>query len=91
MMMNWSLAQLEWCWRLMKGGFLFYKTIRDIVERTYIRTFHLQYKNQSSDSKNQIISKLHEAFLEKWSMRHVRLAIAKTYNNKKKSFKIQYS
>jgi hypothetical protein len=65
----------------------FYKTMRDIVERTYRRTFHLQYINQSNDSKNQVISKLQEAFPEQWSMRPVRLAIEKTYNNKKESFK----
>ena len=61
--------------------------MRDIVERTYKRTFHLQYKNQSTDSKNKIICKLQEAFQEQWSMRLVRLAIEKTYNNKKESLK----
>jgi hypothetical protein len=69
-------------------GKLFYKTLRDILEITYKHTFHLQYKNQSNDSKNQVIHKLHEAFMEQWSMRPVRLAIAKTYSNKKKSFKV---
>jgi hypothetical protein len=64
-----------------------YKTMMDIVERTYKRTFHLQYRNQYNDSKNQVISKLHEVLLEKWSMRPVILAIEKTYNNKKESFK----
>jgi hypothetical protein len=59
----------------------FYKTMRNIVELTYTRTFHLQYKNQSNDSKNQVISKLQEAFPEQWSMRPLRLAIEKTYNN----------
>jgi hypothetical protein len=44
-------------------GKLFYKTLRDIVERTYRHTFHLQYKNQSNDSKNQVIHKLQEEFL----------------------------
>jgi hypothetical protein len=39
-------------------GKLFYKTLRDIVERMYRRTFHLQYKNQLNDSKNQVIDKL---------------------------------
>ena len=39
-------------------GKCFYNTMRDTVERTYRHTFHLQYKNQSSDSKNQIIQKL---------------------------------
>ena len=57
--------------------------MRDIVERTYKRTFHLQYRNQSNDLKNQVICKLQEVFPEKWLMRPVRLAIAKTYNNKK--------
>jgi hypothetical protein len=71
-------------------GKLFYKTLRDIVERMYRCTFHLQYKNQSNDSKNQVIHKLQEAFPEQWSMRPVRLAIEKTYNNKKKSFKRYY-
>ena len=46
----------------------FYNTMRDKVERTYMRTFHLQYKNQSNDLKNQVICKLQEAFLEIWSM-----------------------
>jgi L-serine deaminase len=40
----------------------FYKAMKDIMEQTYRRNFHLQYKNQSNDSKNQVISKLHEAF-----------------------------
>ena len=53
----------------------------------YICYFHLQYKNQSNDSKKQILSKLQEEFLENWSMRHVRLLIAKTYNNKKEGMK----
>ena len=44
-------------------GIDFYKTMRNIVEQTYKRTFHLQYKNQSNVSKNQVIYKLHEAFL----------------------------
>ena len=35
-------------------GKCFYNTMRDIVERTYRRTFHLQYKNQFIDSKNQV-------------------------------------
>jgi hypothetical protein len=67
--------------------YLFYKTMRDIVERTYRQTFHLQYINQSNDSKNQVIYKLEEAFPEQWSMRHVRIGVEKTYNNKKESFK----
>ena len=68
----------------------FYQTLRNIVERTYRHTLHLQYKNQSTDSKNQVIHKLHEVFPNQWSMRYARLAITKTYNNKKKSFKIYY-
>ena len=45
-----------------------YNTIRDIMERTHRYTFHLQYKNQSSDSKNQVIQKLEEVFSNQWSM-----------------------
>ena len=55
----------------------FYKTMRDIVEQTYRRSFHLQYINQFNDSKNWV------TFPKQWSMRPVRFAIAKTYNNKK--------
>ena len=58
------------------------------MEWKYRRTFHLQYRNQSNDSKNQVISKLHEAFPEQWSMRPVRLAITTTYNNKNNHSKI---
>jgi hypothetical protein len=68
-------------------GKLFYRALKDIVERTYKCNFHLQYKNRSSDSKNHVICTLQEAFLEPWSMRPVRLAIEKTYNNKKQSYK----
>ena len=64
-------------------GKCFYNTMRDIVERTYRRTFHLQYKNLSNDSKNQVIKKLQQVFSEQWSMQFVRLAIEKIYNNKK--------
>ena len=39
-------------------GKCFYETLRDIVEITYRRTFHLEYKNKSRDSKNQVIHKL---------------------------------
>ena len=39
-----------------RGKYL-YNTMRDIVERTYKHTFHLQYKNKSSDSKKQVIQK----------------------------------
>jgi hypothetical protein len=70
-----------------KRGIFFYKTMRDIAEQTYRHSFHLQYINKSNDSKNQVIFKLQETFLEKWSMRPIRLAIKKTYNNKKESFK----
>ena len=72
------------------GGKLFYRTLRDIVEIAYRCTFHLQYKNQSNDSKNQVIHKLEEVFPLQWLMRPVRLAIEKTYNNKKESFKKYY-
>lgn len=64
--------------------------MRDIVERTYRHTFHLHYKNQSDESKNQLITKLQEAFLEQWALRPVRLAMAKTYNNKNEYFKRYY-
>jgi hypothetical protein len=66
---------------------LFYIALRYIVERTYRCNFHLQYKNQSNDFKNQVICTLQEAFSESWSMRPMRLAIEKTYNNKKESIK----
>ena len=69
-----------------KGKYV-YKSLRDVVERMYILTFHLQYKNQSNDSKNQIVSKLQEKFPENWSMRHVRLLIEKMYNKKKEGMK----
>ena len=36
----------------------FYKSLRDLVERMYRHFFYLQYKNQSNDSKNQILCKL---------------------------------
>ena len=36
----------------------FYKTLSNLVEQMYRRSFHLQYKNQSKYSKNQILSKL---------------------------------
>ena len=57
MMGNWCLVQLEWRWKLMKRK-KNYKTLRDIVEKMYRRTFYLQYKNQFNDSKTQVISKL---------------------------------
>jgi hypothetical protein len=63
-------------------GKLFYKTFRDIVERTYRHTFHSHYKNQSNKFKNQVIHKLQEEFLEQWLMRPLRLAIEKNCNNK---------
>ena len=53
----------------------------------YRHFFHLQYKNQSNNSKNQILCKLQEVFPQNWSMRHVRLLIEKTYNNKKEEMK----
>ena len=65
----------------------FYKTLRDLVEWMYRWSFHLQYKNQNNDSKNQILSKLQEKFPENWSMRHGIILIAKTYNNKKEGMK----
>ena len=61
-MMNWYSFHLEWCWKLMGGGIFFYKTMINIVDRTYRHAFHLQYKNQSNDSKNQIIQKLWQTF-----------------------------
>ena len=61
----------------------FYKSLRDLVEQMYRCYFHLKYKNQSNYVKNQILSKLQEEFQENWSMRHVRILIEKTYNNKK--------
>jgi plasmid rolling circle replication initiator protein Rep len=64
-------------------GNMFYKALRDIVENTYRRHFHLQYKNQSNDFKNQVMHILQEAFLEPWSLRPVRLAIKITHDNKK--------
>ena len=66
----------------------FHKSLRDLVEQMYKFSFHLQYKNPSNDSKNQIISKLQEEFPENWSTRHVRLLIAKTYNKKKRNEKV---
>lgn len=71
-------------------GNCFYNTMRDIVERTYRHTFHLQYKNRSSDSKSQVIHKLYETFPKQWAIQFVRLAIEKTYNNKKESYKKYY-
>ena len=62
---------------------MFLYTLRDIMEKTYRCTFHLQYKTQSTVSKNQAIHKQQKTFLEQWSMQHVRLAMAKTYNSKK--------
>ena len=39
-------------------GKQYFKTLRDIRERMYRHTFHLQYKNQSNDSKNRVIRKI---------------------------------
>ena len=61
------------------------------MEQMYRFSFHLQYKNQSNDSKNKILSKLQEEFPENWSISHVGLLIEKTYNNKKEGMKKQYS
>ena len=44
--------------QLNERGKYFYSAMRDILEITYRRTLHLQYKNQSSYSKNQVIHKL---------------------------------
>ena len=41
-----------------KRGENFYKCLRDLVETMYRRSFHLQYKSQTNDSKNQILCKL---------------------------------
>ena len=68
-------------------GKFFYKSLRDLEEWMYRRSFHLQYKNQSNDSKNQILFKLQDEFPENWSMRQVKLLIAKMYNNKKEGMK----
>ena len=68
-------------------GKTFYKTLRDLVERMYRHSFHLQYKNQSSGSKNQILSKLQDEFLENWLMRHVRILIVKTYKKEEEGMK----
>ena len=87
MMMNWSLSSSGVVTEVNERGIFFNKIMRDIVEQTYRCTFHLQYRNQYNHPKNQVISKLQEAFTEQWSMRPVRLAIEKKYNNKKESFK----
>ena len=71
----------------IRGKDYYKKTMTDIVERTYRYNFHLQYRNQSNDSKNRVIYKLQETFTVQLSMRHVKLAIAKTYNSKKESLK----
>jgi hypothetical protein len=43
-------------------GKCFYNTRRDIVERTYICNCHLQYKNQSSYFKTQVIQNYRKHF-----------------------------
>ena len=58
-------------------GKYFYKTLRNIMKRRYRRTHHLQYRNQSIESKNRVIYKLHQAIPEQWSMQHARLAMEK--------------
>ena len=68
-------------------GKMSYKSLRDLMERMYRRSFHLQYKNQSNDSKNQNLFKLHDEFPENWSMRHVTLLIAKTHKKEEEGMK----
>ena len=70
-----------------KGIFYIYKSMRDIAKIMYRRTFNLHYRNQSNESKNQVISKLHEAFPDQWLMRPVRLAIEKHTTTKKSNLK----
>ena len=65
-----------------KRGKYFYKTLRDIVERSYRCTFHIKYKSQFTDSKNQVIHKLQEVFPKQWLMRYVRLTIVEKNNLK---------
>jgi hypothetical protein len=84
MMMPLVLGSFGVVLEVNERGKLFYKTLRDIMEIMYRHTFHLQYKNQSKDSRNKVIHKPHELFMEQWSMRPTRLTIEKTYNNKKK-------
>ena len=54
-----------------------------MMERTYRCTYHLQYKNKSIESKNQVIYKLQESFLKQWLMQHVRLAMEKDQKKKR--------
>ena len=65
-------------------GKLFYRALRDIVRRTYRHNFHLKYKNQSIDSKNQVIRTLQEVFPEPWPDTY------ETCNTKKESYKMYY-
>lgn len=86
-MMIWSLVQMERHWKLMRGDKFLYNF--EEYNRNNIQTyfFCLQYKNQSNDSKNQIITKLQEAFLEQWALRSVRLAMKKHTTTKNKLLK----
>jgi hypothetical protein len=68
-------------------GKLFYRSLSDIVEGMYRLIIHLQYKNQSSDSKNRVIHTLQESFSEPWSMRPMRLATKKLTITKKNNIK----
>ena len=45
-----------------KRGKCFYNTMWDIVEIIYRCTFHLLYKNRSSDSKNKLYKKFKKCF-----------------------------
>ena len=46
------LSSFREVFQVNKWGIFFYKTMMNIVERTYRHTFHLQYKNQFVDSNN---------------------------------------
>ena len=65
-------------------GKIFYKALRDLVERMYKHSFHLQNRNHSNDSKNQILFKLQEEFPENCSMKHVRILIKKRIQQQKR-------
>ena len=62
------LSSSEEVLQVNERGKCFYNTMRDRVERTYIHTFHLKYKNQSSDSNNHVTQKRHEALTKQWSI-----------------------
>ena len=59
-----------------------YKIVRNLGEENMCEVY-----NSIIDYKNQIISKLHEAFPKQWTMRPVRLAMAKTYTIVNEYFK----